>query len=131
MIFHKYIIFILILLMINIESGCASRAVIKEYTKAEWVYLGRGADLEKFLMDNKIIYEVNPLGGILIKRSTYEKIKDQIRTGVILCIAIPFDVAAYPLQLIGLDQWSSSGHASGQPNRLRKFWSSAHAGGGW
>ena len=106
--FKQFIFIGFIVILLLPELGCASRAAIKDYNKAEWVYLGRGAELEKLLIENKISYEVNPVGGISVERSSLKRINDQVRTGVILCFAIPFDVATYPFQLIGLNPGSSS-----------------------
>lgn len=117
--FKQLILFCFIFGFIFFEFGCASRASIKEYNKSEWIYLGSGAELEQFLIENKISYEVNPLGGISIERSTYKKVNDQIRTGVLLCFAIPFDIVTFPFQLIGLNHWSSQqGNASEQELNL-------------
>ena len=105
--FLKVILTLLTIFSINMEFGCASREAIKEYNKGEWVYLGNGTDLERFLTNNEIIFEVNPRGSIFIQRDVYKEINDKMRTGVLLCMAIPFDVATFPLQLMGFDHWSS------------------------
>ena len=108
----KIILLSVVFVSISVEYGCASRAAIKQYKESEWVYIGNGTDLEKYLTTKNIKFEVNPMGGVFVERSVYKIINDQMRTAFILCVAIPFDVATYPFQLMGFDHWPSSSNRS-------------------